>query len=108
MVVVLFAISNQRGNVRTGVDVGTNERNMGALPLGVFQLLKGPPTFTCSQLYVNGSPSGSVADPVRVNAVLMGMVKLEPAFTTGALLPVLINVPQVEPPPERLKVVIRS
>lgn len=56
------------------------------LPVKVFEVSY------CSQLYVMGSPSGSVAEPVRAKAVEIGMVRLLTAETTGALFAVIVVV----------------
>jgi hypothetical protein len=47
----------------------------------------------CSQLYVIGSPSGSVAEPVNANGVVIGIVKFGTAATTGGWFAVIVMTP---------------
>ena len=90
------------GKNLVGEDVGMKDIQFGPEALVALATLLVPDTVElsfCSQLYVNASPSASVADPVNAKGVLMGMVKLETAATTGvALFPTkLVVIGQVFP-----------
>ena len=68
-----------------------------------------PPKSQPSQLYVSASPSGSVAEPVKVKGVLTGIV-IPPTrgFIMGILLPVGVDIPQLLPFPVVIKLLISS
>ena len=58
-------------------DVGENDTQFGPEALVILATLLVPDTVElsfCSQLYVKASPSASVADPVKANGVLIGIV----------------------------------
>ncbi len=96
MVDVLPMMSDILGKVRVGLEVGGKKRNMGAFPEGELGAPWGPVS-TCSQEYV--SVWLSVAEPVKVKGVLMGIVlPPAPAFTTGTSLPVAVLLLQVPDP----------
>ena len=56
----------------------------------------------CSQQYVRGSLSASVAAPSSMKGVDLGMVKFEPASATGALFPVFVFAEQSPDPVMKL------
>ena len=68
------------------------------------------PKSHCSQQYVNASPLPSVAEPDKVNGVLIGIVSplLVNGAITGSVLPVAADVPQVLPFPVVIKLLISS
>ena len=81
----LFRIYVQLGNVRDGLVVPGNERNIV------------DPGSHSSQAYVSASPFGSVAAAVSVKGVRDGIVAAAPAFViTGGELPVVVDCPQAE------------
>ncbi len=57
------------------------------------------PRSNSSHPNVRGSPSGSVADPVRANGVWEGIVYAAPASTVGAEFAVAVLAAQEAPPP---------
>ena len=73
MVVVLLTWSDNFGKYLSGMLTGTNERNNGALPVGLFQSPAGPVS-TSSHEYVKASPLPSVAVPLSTNGVDLGIV----------------------------------
>lgn len=98
-VVVLLTISDQRGKVREGLGTGGKKRKKGALPELLAKLAL--PRSSSSQLKSSASPLASLAEPVRVNGVCLGMVKpLVPALTIGAALAVLVIAAQLLPLPK--------
>ena len=89
---MLLSISESCGKVRDGLFTGGKDLKMGALPEGELGAPCGPRS-NCSQLKVSASPLASLPEPVRVNGVLIGIVKPDaPAFTAGAALPVAVAV----------------
>src|SRR6188474_2426740 len=98
LVVVLFRMSESFGKVREGLVTGLNERNIGPVVVETFGGPAGPRS-NSSQQKVSGSLLGSLPDPVRINGVLLGIVKFAPAFTVGTPLPVAVVTGHVFPVP---------
>src|SRR5688572_5215124 len=108
MVWVFANMSEICGNVREALFTGGKDLNIGAFPAGVLGWPCGPRS-NCSQLKVTASPSASLPEPVRVNGVLIGIVKpLAPAFTIGTVFSVAVITGHALPPPETLKLRIWS
>lgn len=98
MVCVLLRRSDSEGKMRVGLDTGLKHLKMGAVPDGESGA-PAEPRSNSSQLYVRGSLSGSLAAPVNLNGVDMGIVKpLAPATSKGGLLPVETGVGQLPDP----------
>lgn len=80
------------GKYLVGDVVGENEIQLGPDALVALATLADPvceeeALSFCSQQYVSTSPAlASVAEPVNANGVLIGIVKLPPALTTGVAL----------------------
>ena len=90
-------MSESLGKVLLGVVSGTKERKIGRTAATSSLGGAAVPRSYSSHMKVRASPSASVAEPVRVNGVCLGMVKAAPAFTTGALLPVAVETAQLLP-----------
>src|ERR1041385_3526905 len=94
---VLFRISESFGNVRAGLTVGLKERKIGRLPSSVFGGDCVPRSYS-SHANVSASPFASLPDAVKMKGVPIGMVKLGPALTVGAILPVGVSTSHALPP----------
>ena len=77
-----------RGNVRLGLEVGSNERKSGPLALFTLSSSWRTPASYCSQVYVRASPSVSLPAAVRLKGVRAGIVNGPPTTeTVGAVFP---------------------
>ena len=77
------------GNVLVGDAVGLNDNQFGPVAFVGLATLFAPDVVAlsfCSQQYVSGSPFASVAEPVSAKGVLIGIVRLLTAETTGVAL----------------------
>ena len=100
IVEVLLSKSDSLGKVLVDDTTGENDLKIGAFPEGAVGAPAGPRS-NSSQQYVNvPGVSVSVAEPVKANGVLIGIVK-PPAgtVTVGGVLPVLVVTGQVFPCP---------
>ena len=99
---VLLTTSVRFGIYRSVEVVGSSDRNAGPDVLFAEGGMVATCLSYCSQQYVIGSLSASVAAPSSINGVDFGIVKLGPASATGALFPVFVLAAQFPEPVMKL------
>src|SRR5207244_12319822 len=89
-----FRMKFNDGKIRVGLLTPRKERNSGREPSSVFGGDCAPRS-SSSQQKVTASPFGSLPVAVSANGVCRGIVKFDPAFTSGGALPLAAVVAHV-------------